>query len=303
MSFVFDTRISPTNLPKYSPLLQPVALAKAYAHLFLRLSRHYIPNLMAPTVPMSANAGRLLATLKSDGIIRIDNKFAELAGHIDDCYFARLEGRIPNDGFDNRELFLIDSNVPKYREGGTEIRANISFKDPKLAPLFFDSDLTAVLYNFYRRQPFLRNYPVLQKIAYKGDKASLENGRFHVDHLHQVTIMFLICDLTERDTHMQYAIASHKKLRIPGSYGTEDVEANFRIYDLIGKKGTVFMFDAGGIHRAKYMQGTVRKMMTINFTTGHDIVDMRYDKLENWPHFNEFPTHIQRLLEKVSIHN
>ncbi len=265
--------------------------------------RYTFPNLLQPRIGLSDTGSRWLETLRRDGIVRIEEeRFRRLADYVEETYFAQLQQGSPLSDGTGRPLFVKDINKAAYKDGGTEISSIISFKDPVLATLFFDSDLHVVLYNYYHRQPYFRNQPVLQKIHYDGQRPHLSNGNWHVDNLHQVSIMFLISDVTERDTHMQYAIGSHTRVWPVGTYPESLVaQRGWSVFEATGLKGTFFLFDAGGIHRANYVGGTTRKILHLNFTTGHNISADRHDHLDAWPELSTYPKYSRRMMEKVGL--
>ena len=265
--------------------------------------RYTFPNLFRSQVPASPKARGWLSTLRRDGIIRIEEEtFREIADYVDEIYFAQMdrpdgasEIRLPHP-----DLFVKDINPSKYREYGTEVGCSISFKDPRLAPLFFDPDLTGLLYNYYRRQPYYRNQPFLQKISYDGKTPPNTNFNWHVDYVHQMSFMLLVSNVTLRDTHMRYALGSHRRIRPVRNYPEGIVERHgFKVFDAIGPKGTLFVFDAGGIHRACYLGGTTRKILHLNITTGHHTAAERYDRLEPWAGLTAYPPHGRRMMEKI----
>lgn len=241
---------------------------------------------------------------RRNGILRVEEPvFQEAVEYLDRVYFKPLEeGRgVAGIALADQALFAEENNPLHYKEGGTEINVNISFKDPHLAPLLFHPDLNGVLYNYYRRQPYYRNQPLLQKISYSGKLPPLSNSNWHVDYTHQVSIMLLVSDVTQEDTHMQYAIGSHKKIRRVGNFSADvlEKEGGYPVLDVVGRKGTLFMFDAGGLHRACYKAATHRKILHLNMTTGHHITDQRFDRLENWPALATYPSYSRRMMDRV----
>ena len=59
--------------------------------------------------------------------------------------------------------------------------------------------------------------------------------------------MMLLNDITKEDTHMEYAIGSHKKfvnvkhVRDRYSFDDKDIYNEIEIMDCVGKKGTMFI--------------------------------------------------------------
>ncbi len=282
--------------------LQPVLRAKRRVQEYAYVIRYTFPNLLRPQVPLSPRGKEWLATMQRDGILRAeDEAFREAVDHLERSYFARLENGRTTPRIDlGKDMFILDIGSDRLRKTGTSVHASISFTDPQLASVFFHADLNAVLYNYYRRQPFFRNQPLVQTDAYDGRVPAGSNGQFHVDYLHQVSLMLLVTDVTTADTHMQYALGSHKRIWPVGISPEGTVERfGYRVADVIGSKGTLYLFDAGGIHRANYVAGTRRKILHMNFTTGHHISGGRYDRLEACPGASSFPAYSRRLMDRV----
>ena len=89
---------------------------------------------------------------------------------------------------------------------------------------------------------------------------------------------------------MEYLIGSHKRkfgffdIYLSHTNGSERMadrhnrkgkevfsKNKSRLYNLIGKKGDVFLFDTMGLHRAAYMPDTERKIFHLNFTNGSNL--------------------------------
>jgi hypothetical protein len=268
----------------------------------------YAPSVIAPRVALTAQGEAYLAQLRDRGILTVHaSRFCDIAAYIDATYFAAVEGGAHERGGphvplnQDGTLFVRDVNKPVYRASGTEISSSISFRDPRLAPLFFDPDLMGALYNYYRRQPYFRNQPLVQKISYDGRADANTNGRWHIDSYRQVSIMLLVSDVALDDTHMQYALGSHRRLKLDPFY-TDDAlrAAGYPIYDLVGKSGTLFMFDTQGIHRAKYVPNTTRKILHMNFTPGHNMAADRLDRVDDWPALAGYPRHLRRLIGRLA---
>jgi hypothetical protein len=291
-----DFRLRPRDLSNPRHLPRPVVLARAYAGVFRSARKYYGPHHALPDVEMSSRASSLLEEFRRSGIIRIENRFADIAEYLDKAYFHQLETGGSNP-------FVIEAKGAKYTKTlWSEINATISFKDPKLAPLFFDRDLNGVLRNYYGRQPYLRNQPLLQRIdATDQTGPTMANGQYHVDHLHQVSIMFLVSPVTENSLHMRYAMGSNQRLRLEGYYDEHEVEERFQIMKLTGPPGTLYRFDTAGVHRAMYIPGTSRKILHLNFTTGHNLDVRKYDSMNDWPGLDGLPEYSRHLLDKIAL--
>jgi hypothetical protein len=291
-----DFQLTPQNLSNPWRLPRHLVLARAYAGVFRSARKYYGSNDATPDVELSTNGRLLLEAFRRTGIIRIENRFVNIAEHLDRAYFHELERGGSN-------LFVIQSKGAKYSSAPwKEMNAIISFKDPVLAPLFFDRDLNGVLRNYYGRQPYFRNQPLLQRIDTTEQTGTvMENGQYHVDHLHQVSIMFLVSPVTENSLHMRYAMGSNQRLRLEGYYDEHEVEARYPIMKLTGAPGTLYMFDTAGVHRAMYLPGTSRKILHLNFTTGHNLDARKYDSMNDWPGLDRLPEYSRHLLDKIAF--
>lgn len=283
-------------------------LKRASLRLFevFHFIKYATPNVFASQILLSPKAKEWLEQMRVNGIVKIEEeKFAELADYLDSRYFSKLESQ-GGGNLDAKDLgpdlFALDINNEAYKKWGIEISCNISFKEPVLGLLLLDSDLTATLYNYLRRQPYYRNQPALQKTSHKGEDHQ-GYGKHHVDNLHQISFMLLISEQTEKDTHMEYALGSNRRpILRQGIYITpkeaREQAKNYPTFKCIGKKGTLFVFDTSGVHRPYLLPGSPRKMLHLNVTTGHHM-EARREDLKNWPQLAMNPPHVQKMFSKL----
>ena len=249
----------------------------------VQLAQYATPNPASMTgVSLSAQAEGWYNQLKEHGVVKIEGyaPFVAVAEHLEKKYFQTIEAdpeRYKSKDkvfpWSQSEGFIQSTNKELYAIGGTEISCNISFRDPNCKDLLFNEDIAAILHKYYRRQPYYRNQPHIQKISYAG-KNLIENGQFHVDHLHQLSIMLLVSDVTDKDTHMEFCLKSHRRqlllegVELPLDYCKEQA-AKYDLAKCTGPRGTVFLFDTSGYHRANYQANSTRKILHLNYTTGH----------------------------------
>lgn len=279
--------------------------------LSLQRMQYETPNVFAPSVPMSERAAKMLDELRRNGVIRINSPALDHAAKgIQEKYFNSIESM----GHEEAErqlksrdsrLFIRNMITPERRElfhnGGCDLQSHISFKEPALAPVLFDADLSAVIYNYYKRQPYFRNQPLLSKIFYEGKGAPFENGLWHTDHLHQLSYMFLVSDVAEDGTRMHYALGSNRKYWPPGTYSEADVKnGGYTVFDLTGKAGTLYLFDAGGLHRGNYLLRSLRKIVHMNIVTGHNMMP-GMESFSDWEFQRSLPEHMQKMLSKLDL--
>lgn len=237
---------------------------------------------------LSPIARQWLDQLRQTGIVKIEGpEFVAAARYLDEHYFGYIETH--RDEFAQRDKcvrpwqdarFIRNINKANYEQAGSEISCDIALADPSLGVLFRNRNLAQVLCHYYRRQGYHRNQPLIQKLVVDR-KETLDNGRFHVDHLHQVSLMLLVSDVEMADTHMEYCIGANRRNLLFGGVELtfdECLERHgaYQIFHCVGKKGTAFLFDTSGFHRANYVMGTSRKIMHMNFTTGHHVNRARF---------------------------
>jgi hypothetical protein len=198
-------------------------------------------------------------------------------------------------------------------EASGSMSCRVSYKDPDLAPLLFDADVCGILYNYYQRQPFYRQQPWVIKNALTAEMSLEEfsklevSAKFHVDCYRQITMMLLVNDLTVEDTHLQFAVGSHKFTRHSWDrykYAEEDVLGRYPIFDAVGPKGTLIIMDAGsGLHRGLHKKGTVRKSLQVVVTTGHYYnLDEPKMTASDWPALARYPEHVRHLMDQLVTH-
>lgn len=250
-----------------------------------QMTTYGLPNPLVESLPLSPRAEGWYASLRDTGIVKIeDETFTKIASYLETEYFqpiekepARFLGHSePVFELGDSQRFVWDTNQARFASGGTEISASISFADPVCKDLYLNDDLVRVLFKYYGRQPYHRNQPLLQKVALRPGQVALGNGNFHVDHLYQISFMLLVSDVGDTDTHMEYCVGSNRRnmlaegIEIPGDK-CKTRAVGYPIFKCTGKRGTLFVFDTSGFHRANYLSNSTRKMFHMNITTGHNL--------------------------------
>ncbi len=118
-------------------------------------------------------------------------------------------------------------------------------------------------------------------------------------------MMFLVNDLTENDTHLEYAVGSHKH-RNPWkrfSYSDEAIARQYPIKSCVGPKGTLVILDVGsGFHRGAHRKGSVRKTLQCVITAGHYFPSREQKMMvSDWPAFAAYPDHVRRMLDDLRL--
>jgi len=266
-------------------------------------AHYYKPDRKIPEVEIGDEAKTYCEELKNNGIVIMPGKYKSLAQHIKQTYFPYLEMNIqPDNG-----VFMDYINLGNRHDYTNSIYARISFKDEQIADFFLNPDLCGIIYNFYNRQPFHRIQPLVAINAVKENSKTQKeiSSKFHTDLYHQITFMLLIEDLTEHDTHLQYAIGSHKGAAKPWdrySYSDEQILNDYDIKDAIGPQGTLVIFDAGnGYHRGKMIPNSTRKYLFSVMTTGHYLVTSR-DRIDSrnvFEKYKNYPKHAYNTLKEI----
>ena len=283
-----------------------------FRHDFPLWLTHGTPRPFSTLPPMSDEAKGWLAQLNEKGVAVIDHPaIKDVARYISEFYFGYLEG-LPEKQRLDAEFFELDKDrflkwsgrkKKENQQGGTRASFSVSFKDKQLAPLLLSPDILGVFYHYYGRQPYYRNETFIHEMRYAGVNP-LNNGSFHTDQLKQVSMMLLVSDVTEADTHMELAVGSHRRPYLWDGISLDAQEAtallNERQYELmhcVGKQGTLFIFDSIAIHRAAYKPGTVRRILHANINTGARRNPF-IDDIEHWPGLSEYPDFVGKAFER-----
>lgn len=203
-----------------------------------------------------------------NGIIKLDNNFSTFSSYITNYYIKNLltekKNGVPFEVFDNR-----GDNKNNL------INHFISIEDEIVRNFIQNNELKNVLSLLFNGKVYLRNEPLVQVIK---TSETLTNGKFHTDRFMQFSLMLLLEDVLEDQTHMEYCKKSHKRdnfdLVIHKNFKEceEHIKKNkFEIMKVIGKKGDAFLFNTTGIHKANYILQSKRSIFHLNFTNGHNL--------------------------------
>ena len=102
--------------------------------------------------------------------------------------------------------------------------------------------------------------------------------------------MLFLEDVDIESTHMEYLIGSHKRkfvfldIYLDSTNRTERIadihnrkrkeifsKNKSRLYNLVGRKEDIFLFDTMGLHRAAYIPDTERRILHLNFTNSSNL--------------------------------
>jgi hypothetical protein len=276
---------------------------------YLNTAKYAVPNLVRPTVPISDRAQGWLKELRENGIVKIESDGLRASADRLAGYLAMLENS-PSGSLDGKQLgdsrlFVADANTAHHKSFGVDVACWVSFKDEQLKPLLRDPDICGMIYNYYHRQPYWRNQPRLQHISLPPGQQVLTGNEFHVDAFRQISAMILIEDVTESDTHMEFLLKSHRRsvLQTGIEMTVEECERcvagkTYPMFNLTGKKGTLYVYDTTGIHSRNLTPGSSRKCLIWTVTTGHHLAGFS-ETTADWPELRRDPEVVQRMFDKM----
>ena len=70
------------------------------------------------------------------------------------------------------------------------------------------------------------------------------------------------------------------------------------MYNLTGKKGTLYVYDTSGMHSRNLIAGTSRKCLIWTVTTGHHL-DTFTETTDSWPELRTDPEVVQHMFDKM----
>lgn len=246
----------------------------------------------------------LLQKFRENGIVQFDENYADLADLLVAKYFE-------NPVVENRDLtsedYLVNLHSPSDLQAGLASWIELSMLNPTLLKFFSNERLIKLVNDYYGRQAYYRNLPVLSETSVRDSSAQDATYKFHVDYgLKQVSFMLLLNDVSMDDTHMVYANGSHLKTlphsMVSDRYSFDDeiVFSKYQLTHVVGKKGTLFIFDAGnGLHRAMPKPGTTRRILHMNMTTGHYMLIRKKVGARLQEAVSSLPTAVSRAFQRL----
>jgi len=208
--------------------------------------------------------------LKDEGLVVFDSAHPELADYINIKYKHFFDSIKPSDQYENLMLNNFDNKL-------SQLIAN---------PLYLS--IMAGYYN--NRQPYLRGAPAIKctsPISPRVPTRELLNARskfncdWHYDTVNMLQIHFFLHDLTDRDTHMLLALKTHLHHRVNLTskdycYSDEYINDHYKIMPIVGKKGTVVIWDSNAIHCANLIPQKARSFIQVLYSPGNDMLTKIY---------------------------
>lgn len=169
---------------------------------------------------------------------------------------------------------------------GNPVWKYVSLTDPVLQSIVLSPELLTLIHSYYGTQPYLRRMPFIKQNSMQKHHDADISSVYHIDQSkHFVSVMLLLSDLTENDSHMRFLAGTHQieqpDFRLqPNDPKNKDLEeellSKYDVVPLVGPKGTMFIYDNGnGIHKGHMSIGTTRNVMQATFSRGDHITKPR----------------------------
>ena len=271
------------------------------------------PNIFKPSIKISEKANEDLTFFKKNGYFIFHKRFENLSDYINKNYVQEYETnntinlKTQKDKFIDVKKKYADS-LSKNDLDQMRLSLYLSFNDPNFSELLCNEDLVGIFYNYFKRQPYIRNQPHLVVDEFKEKTFTGISSKYHLDsNFHQLSMVLLLDDTTEFHTHTKYAVGSHKKYNYNHQkdrycFKDEWVEENYKIEKLFGKKGSVVVFDAGnGYHKISEQPNSVRKMLFLNITCGSHIGNDKFDKKSELAYLQNTPKVVSNFFNKITL--
>ena len=103
------------------------------------------------------------------------------------------------------------------------------------------------------------------------------NVGWHYDTPNLVQLVILLNDVSDTDSHMQYARGEHRRLRVNLTkwdyyYSDEYAERHFDVVKCVGPIGTAYLFDTNAPHRFYMVKDSMRAMIKVGYTPGNAVL-------------------------------
>jgi hypothetical protein len=222
----------------------------------------------SPAQPVGApvdreTVDRAVSTLRSRGVVSLPGHFAELAAKI------RAEYAKPESEYEPVNAYYRTFFGPT----GSSLITDLSL----------DENMLSIAAEYMGCQPYLRHGAALAilksidtTVPEYGVFNGLEDWPWHIDTPNLLSFHVIMNDLTEEDTHMRYAVGSHRVNRAASGIRSEELmTGRHEIYPCCGPAGTVYIFDNNGFHRPHAVGNSMRMTFEFYFTPGNQIFSMQ----------------------------
>jgi len=211
-----------------------------------------------------------------DGITVAPVLFAAEADYLRQAFIEGTEPpRLPSHG-------ITPVSLERGAATGSKQWNYISVTDPVLMSLVLHPGLLDVLARYYGSQPLLRRMPYVKRTHIEPHHSADIASVYHIDQAtHFCSIMMLLSDLSDQQTHMRYLVGTHHieqpdfRLKPNDPRNQElaaELESKYPLYKLVGPKGSMFIYDNGnGIHKGNMVFGTTRDVMQATYSRGEHV--------------------------------
>ena len=255
------------------PLMVLVSNLRAPKRYYRRLAYDQIFGkipIISKSKPAQAPGGQVdermvesaVSALRSKGIVCFPGYFAEQAAKLRECY-ARPAAEY--------------ESVNRYERTYFGPTGSALMTD-----MVLNETMLSIAARYLRCQPYMRHGPALvvlkpadTTVPSYGKPNGLEDWPWHIDMPNLVSFHVLLNDTTTADTHMRYAMGSHKVNRAASGIRSEELitERN-EIFECVGPAGTLYVFDNNGFHRPHAVANSMRMTFEFYFTPGNQIFSM-----------------------------
>ena len=221
--------------------------------------------------------GQAAEDLKINGIATVPILFSKEADYLKKAYVDGVTEPLLSEA----GVAAVDNE--RAAKAGNTKWTYVSFTDPVLMRLLLNDDVIKLVESYYGAQPYFRRMPFIKQTIFQAHHQPDISTVYHIDQgKHFVGVMFLLSDLTERDSHMKFLLGTHKFVENDFRFSPDDprnqeldkqLERDYAVFPLVGQKGTMFVYDNGnGIHKGQMVLGTTRNVMQATFSRGdHEV--------------------------------
>jgi hypothetical protein len=245
--------------------------------------RFLTPDPAFKAVPLSPEFQRHLDTLREDGIVFIRG-FDETAQGLRDVI---------------EELGLSGC---RRDDRVTDYEIDVGFASPAVMKMLTNSDLTGLFCNYYGRQAYYREHPLLVGMSSGAKGVDRSSSRVHCDGYRQLTLHLLVKDLSASDTHLTFYKGSHKEPKLDYTRVPENSKLVAGEHAVLGtgQAGTLVLFDSGsGYHSGEYLPGQ-RILLSSVVTSGWiPFADPRRSDLDVLQgQYSSKPPHVRAMFDR-----
>jgi hypothetical protein len=227
---------------------------KRLISLFLLFKKKYKYDTSAPTMFKGHSKEKILEALEGDGIYNFGKVFSDAEI---DRFKETLKGK---------QMFCENLSIPPFTEENAPADANIIYymandylADDIFINLHYDPFLMDVMQDFLGCKPVINEIGLFKSLI-KPEVAKKPNQKYHRDasDMRFLALALYFTDVnTSEDGPFSYVLGSAKSTDLHKAkvrYSDEEVESIFgkeKVYDVLGKRGTLVIADNSAFHRGR----------------------------------------------------